>query len=678
MPGRVRDADVVTVRERNPIAEVIGATVSLRPAGGGRLKGLCPFHEEKSPSFSVNPSLGVYHCFGCGASGDVITFLRQTEGLSFTEVVEVLARRAGMAVTFEQGSAGSGRDTGSRERLLTAHREAAAFYTEALHSDRDGAALGRQFLLDRGFDEGCWERFGVGYAPRGWDELTRHLRGRGLRTEELVTGGLAREGQRGPGDRFRGRLVWPIRDRTGDVIGFGARRLDDPADANESRPPGSRGDGGPKYLNTPETPLYRKSSVLYGLDLARRAIATQRQAVVVEGYTDVMACHLAGIPTAVATCGTAFGVEHVQVLRLLLTDEDAFRGEVVFTFDGDSAGQRAALRSFTSDQRFVGQTFVAVTPGGMDPCELRLSRGDAAVRDLIATRQPLFAFVLRSTLAGYNLDTAEGRVGALRACAPIVATIRDRALRPEYARELAGWLGMETETVRRAVLEAGRGQTRGTATARDSGRGRGTALSDAGGAGGAGRAGAGAPPGTGAPSPDPVTPAGSAPPGTAATRATGLVATLEREALKVAVQYPALAAPLFAGLPDDAVSDPGYREVVAAIRALPCPAEASAAAAAAWLGQLRGGEVTAGTAALLTELAVEPLPLGGEAPARYAGAVFARLEELAVGRKLATVKSRLERADADSAAEQVTALLTEMDRLERYRQALRLRALGGG
>lgn len=673
MPGRVRDADVAAVRERNPIAEVIGATVSLRPAGGGRLKGLCPFHEEKSPSFSVNPSLGVYHCFGCGASGDVITFLRQTEGLSFTEVVEVLARRAGMAVTFEQGSAGSGRDTGSRERLLTAHREAAAFYAEALHSDRDGAALGRRFLLDRGFDEGCWERFGVGYAPRGWDELTRHLRGRGLRTEELVTGGLAREGQRGPGDRFRGRLVWPIRDRTGDVIGFGARRLDDPGETGGATAAGSRGDGGPKYLNTPETPLYRKSAVLYGLDLARRAIATGRQAVVVEGYTDVMACHLAGVPTAVATCGTAFGVEHVQVLRLLLTDEDAFRGEVIFTFDGDSAGQRAALRSFTSDQRFVGQTFVAVTPGGMDPCDLRLTRGDAAVRELISTRQPLFAFVLRSTLTGYNLDTAEGRVGALRACAPIVANIRDRALRPEYARELAGWLGMETETVRRAVFEAGRSQPRGSATGGEPGRGRGAgapAGSDA------GRAGPSA--GSAPPTAESVTPAGSAPPGAPGTRATGLVATLEREALKVAVQYPALAAPLLAGLPDDAVSDPGYREVIAAIRALPCPAEASAAAAAAWLGRLRGGEVTAGTAALLTELAVEPLPLGGEAPARYAGAVFARLEELAVGRKLITVKSRLERADADSAAEQVTALLTEMDRLERYRQALRLRALGGG
>ena len=179
------------------------------------------------------------------------------------------------------------------------------------------------------------------------------------------------QGQRGVYDRFRGRLIWPIRDISGDVIGFGARKL-------------FEDDQGPKYLNTPETPLYKKSQVLYGVDLAKQEIARRFQAVIVEGYTDVMACHLAGVETAVATCGTAFGEEHIKVLRRLLMDQSEFRGEVVFTFDGDAAGQKAALKAFEGDQKFVTQTFVAVEPDGLDPCELRQHKGDAAVRDLVA------------------------------------------------------------------------------------------------------------------------------------------------------------------------------------------------------------------------------------------------------------------------------------------------------
>lgn len=279
--------------------------------------------------------------------------------------------------------------------------------------------------------------------------------GRGFTSQELIKGGLAREGRRGPVDRFRGRLIWPIRDITGDVIGFGARKLLD-------------SDDGPKYLNTPESPIYHKSSVLYGVDLAKREIAKRSQAVIVEGYTDVMACHLAGVPTAVATCGTSFGEEHIKVLRRLLLDQAEFRGEVIFTFDGDSAGQKAALRAFQDEQKFVTQTFVAVQPDGLDPCDLRVKQGDAAVRDLIASREPLFAFAIRSTLSRYDLDTNEGRLAALDAAAPIVASIKDPGLRKTYVVDLDRWLGFIDEgfVIQRVQQVVGRAQEGGHAPGR--------------------------------------------------------------------------------------------------------------------------------------------------------------------------------------------------------------------
>jgi DNA primase len=257
----------------------------------------------------------------------------------------------------------------------------------------------------------------------------------------MLAGGLVSQGQRGVYDRFRGRVVWPIRDTSGDVVGFGARKLYDD-------------DEGPKYLNTPETPIYKKSQVLYGLDLARRDIARQQKAVIVEGYTDVMACVLAGVTTAVATCGTAFGSEHVKILRRILLDTPDAAAEVIFTFDGDSAGQKAAMKAFEHDQQFAAKTFVAVADDGMDPCDLRLAQGDTAVQALVASRVPMFVFVIKSLLKQHDLDTAEGRVTALRAAAPVVATIKDTTLRPEYTRSLAGWLGMDESTVAREVKDA--------------------------------------------------------------------------------------------------------------------------------------------------------------------------------------------------------------------------------
>ncbi len=430
MAGRIRDEDIALVREKSAIDEVVGEYLQLRNAGGGSLKGLCPFHDEKTPSFNVTPARGLWYCFSCAEGGDVIKFVEKIDNLSFVESVERLAARAGIDLRYEQGGQVPGREHSQRRRLLEAHTAAAEFYAERLSTP--DAAPGRAFLAERGFALSDAVHFGVGYAPAEWEGLTRHLRGRGFTEQELLTGGLASQGRRGAMDRFRGRLMWPIRDLTGDVIAFGARKLNPDED-------------GPKYLNTPETPLFRKSTVLYGADLAKREIAQRRQAVIVEGYTDVMACHLAGVRTAVATSGTSFGDGHIKILRRLLMDADQFRGEVIFTFDGDAAGQRAALRAFDLEEHFVTQTFVAVQPDGLDPCDLRLKQGDGAVRDLIARRLPVFEFAIRSELAKHNLDTNEGRLAALDAAARIIGRIKDRGLRDRYAVSLDRWLGMLNE-----------------------------------------------------------------------------------------------------------------------------------------------------------------------------------------------------------------------------------------
>lgn len=439
---RILQADVEEVKTRTNIADIVGERVALKSAGVGSLKGLCPFHDEKSPSFHVRPQVGYYHCFGCGASGDVYSFLREMDHVSFTEAVERLAARVGYSLHYEDG--GAAPETSGRSRLYAANTAAGEYFRSQLLSPEAESA--RRFLGERGFDAGAAAHFGVGYAPRGWDNMLKALSAKGFTRDELTAAGLVSAGQRGVYDRFRGRVVWPIRDVTGQTIGFGARKLYDD-------------DKGPKYLNTPETPIYKKAQVLYGLDLAKRDISRgdPRRVVVVEGYTDVMACHLAGVTTAIATCGTAFGAEHIKVLRRVMGDDSA-AGEVVFTFDGDEAGQKAALRAFSEDSRFTAQTCVAVAPDGLDPCDMRLQRGDAAVRGLMDAKVPMFEFAIDRKLAGYDLATVEGQVGALRAAAPIVAEIRDELLRPGYERVLARRLGMDPTAVHQQVQRAARGE----------------------------------------------------------------------------------------------------------------------------------------------------------------------------------------------------------------------------
>ncbi|MET0886979.1 MAG: DNA primase [Mycetocola sp.] len=446
MAGRIRSSDIDEVKSRTNIADIVGDFVSLKSAGVGSLKGLCPFHDERSPSFHVRPQLGFYHCFGCGESGDVISFLQKMDHVTFADAVERLAARVGFQLTYEDGD--SAPDHSNRARLLAANAAAETYFREQLATP--GADPGRRFLGERGFDHLAAERFGVGFAPKSWDSLTTHLRGKGFSVEEITASGLVSQGDRGIYDRFRGRLIWPIRDVTGQTVGFGARKLLDD-------------DKGPKYLNTPETAVYHKAQVLYGLDLAKRDVSRSGRVVVVEGYTDVMACHLAGVTTAVATCGTSFGVDHIKTLRRVMGD-DSGKGEVIFTFDPDAAGQKAAMRAFAEEQRFSAQTYVAVAPDGLDPCDLRLNRGDDAVRRLIDAKEPMFEFVIRQTLAAYDLETVEGRVGALTASAPIIADIRDPSLRPGYTRVLSRHLGVDLAEVQAAISRAGKGGTRAPAS----------------------------------------------------------------------------------------------------------------------------------------------------------------------------------------------------------------------
>ncbi len=648
--ARILREDVQTVRERARIEDVVGEHVTLKPAGVGSMKGLCPFHDEKTPSFHVRPPVGLWHCFGCAEGGDVISFVQKLDGLGFTEAVEHLAGRVGVQLRYEDGGpARPGEEPGRRQRLLEAHRHAAAFYAEQLLSP--AAAVGRQFLAERGFDRGAAEQFGVGFAPQGWDALLRHLRGKGFTEAELTVSGLMSQGNRGLYDRFRGRLVWPIRDVTGDVLGFGARRLLDE-------------DNGPKYLNSPETPLYRKTQVLYGIDLAKREIAKRRQVVVVEGYTDVMAAHLSGVPTAVATCGTAFGPDHARMLRRLLGDTSvgagvqlasgtSAGGEIVFTFDGDAAGRKAALRAFGEDQRFYAQTFVAVEPSGMDPCELRQANGPDAVRALVASRQPLFEFVIRSTIDAHDLNTVEGRVAALRASAPVVARIRDTALRPEYARMLAGWLGMELEAVRNAVVSAGRAAASGG--------------DDAG-----GRPGRRDEPVVPGPRPDDDRgrPSRGRPAGP--DRADP-VARLERNVLEAVLQHPTTVDPeAFDALAPEAFSVPALRAVHEAIRAAGGVASATDGDAA-WLERVRE-EAAGPVEGVITELAVTPLPEDRpDALPDYVRGVVAGLVDLGLTRQVADLRGRLQRMDPERDGEAYQAAFAELVALENHRRAIRTR-----
>lgn len=626
--GRIRDEDIALVRERTPIADVIGEYLQLRNAGGGSLKGLCPFHDEKSPSFQVSPGKGLFHCFGCQEGGDTIAFVMKIDHLTFSETVERLAAKAGITLRYEEGGYNPSHQRGERIRLVEAHKIAADFYREQLNGPE--AEIGRRFLAERGFDQDAAAHFGVGYSPAGWDHLTRYLRGKGFSDKELISSGISQDGRRGPIDRFRGRLMWPISDTSGDIVGFGARRLRDD-------------DNGPKYLNTPETSIYKKSQVLYGIDLAKKDIAKASRAVVVEGYTDVMACHLAGVTTAIATCGTAFGNDHIKILRRLLMDNGSAR--VIFTFDGDAAGQKAALRAFEDDQKFAAETYIAIAPDNMDPCDLRLAKGDDAVRDLVEPRTPLFEFALRQIVGRYDLETPAGRAAALDEAAAVVAKIKTSSVQREVAVQLAGFVGiLDQEFVVHRVNQLaqwarGRGE-RGPAPGKPS------------------RGGA----------PQHQIQAPTAPPGPALNLRSPAHRT-ERELLKLALQKPALVSPAFDAYGIDEFTAPPY----AAVRQ--CIAEAGGAEMGVaetrdYLVQVLDATPDDTVRKLVTELAVEVFH-GKSIDETYAGEHLVKVRLRAVDRRIDDVQSSLARLGSNVAPDHLAAAQNEVWVLQQYAQSLR-------
>ncbi|HJC30280.1 MAG TPA: DNA primase [Candidatus Dietzia intestinipullorum] len=660
MAGRIPEQDIAAIRERTRIEEVVGEYVALKPGGADSMKGLSPFKDEKTPSFHVRPQHGYFHCFSTGEGGDVFAFLMKMEHIGFVEAVEQLADRIGYRISYEGGGQVIQRDRGTRSRLAQANSAAQKFYAERFMQDPE-AEPARQFLLERGFDMAQAERFGCGFAPAGWDTMSKHLMKQGFEARELEAAGLSKTSSRGSLiDRFHRRLLWPIRNLAGEVIGFGARKLFDDDKLG-------------KYMNTPETLLYKKSQVLFGLDLAKRDIASQRRAVVVEGYTDVMAMHAAGVTTAVAACGTAFGEDHLATLRRLMLDDNYFRGEIVYTFDGDEAGKKAAMRAFSGDQQFSGRTFVAVAPAGQDPCDLRQSKGDAAVRDLVSTRVPMFEFAIRSMLEEYDLDHAEGRVEALRRSVPVVAGIRDSTLRDEYARQLAGWVGWDDPaTVLRRVREearraAGRARSAGPRRRGPGGPGRGPRpgrdRAERGGRGyddeAAQANGQQQPEGpTGIPLPSQADPS----------------LWPQREAIKAALQYPGLAGPLFDSLPEECYTHPAYSAIAEALAA--AGGCASGKSGPNWVTEISAGIRDEGLSRLVGALAVETLRVAEEALPRYISGVLARLQEVWVSGQIADLKSKVQRMSPSQDPEGYSALFGDLVALEEYRRGLLEQAVG--
>ncbi|MFW0791822.1 DNA primase [Gordonia sp. CPCC 205333] len=625
MPGRIPDRDITAIREQTQIEDIVGDYVALRRAGADSLKGLCPFHDEKSPSFHVRPNHGHFHCFGCGEGGDVYSFLQKQEHISFVEAVEQLADRIGYRINYEGGGTSVQRDRGTRARLVAANAAAQKYYAEQLLTP--AAQTAREYLKERNFDSAAAVQFGCGYAPDGWDTMTKALLSQGFEFAELEAAGLSKQGRKGPIDRFHRRLLWPIRNLGGDVIGFGARKLFD--DDNLG-----------KYMNTPETMLYKKSQVLFGLDHAKRNIAKGHQVVIVEGYTDVMAMHLSGVTTAVASCGTAFGEDHLALIRRLMMDDSYFRGEVIYTFDGDDAGQAAALKAFDGEQSIAGQTFVAIAPEGMDPCELRQRDGEVAVRDLIARRIPMFEFAIKALNANHDLDTAEGRVHALRDAVPVVARIKDVALRDEYARQLAGWVGWEDvpQVLSRVREEASRNaKRRGKPPTKVTNLRRGR-------------------------------PEASSAPPTAKPLASDPRLWPQREALKSALQYPAIAGTVFDSLPVECFTEPAYAKIRTTMTEL--GGTSSGMGGAEWVGAVIHGVDDPVVGPLVTELAVEPIPMSENAIPRYIGSVLARLQEVWVGAQIADIKSRLRRMSPAEDSDAYNAVFGDLVALEAYRRSL--------
>lgn len=445
MAGKILKDDIDALRERADIVAIVGEHTTLRRTGKS-YSGLCPFHTERTPSFSVTPDGNFFNCFGCGASGDIYDFLMRTEGLAFPDAVEHLARRSAFTLRYEQMTAGEKRRLGERARLVEVTSASAEFFHTTLMSEVGAPA--REYLKSRGFGRDEAETFTLGYAPNEWEALSRHLTGLGFGADELVASGMAVKTDRGGlRDRFRGRLIFPIHDAGGDVIGFGGRVLPG-LDYGDFDPP--------KYLNSSETPLYRKSRVLYGLYHARSEIARTESVLVCEGYTDVMALHQAGFTHAVATCGTAVGPEHLRLVSRSAR-------QVVLAFDGDAAGVKAAERAWEALRQVQAEGSgvnvdlkVLTLDVTMDPADLVRERGADGVREAFDAAVPIVPFVIRFRLREADTSTEQGRTKALHEAIAVLGREPSLDLRRAWARsEVADVLGLSYDFVAQSAARLG-------------------------------------------------------------------------------------------------------------------------------------------------------------------------------------------------------------------------------
>ena len=427
MAGRIRDEDVAAVNERTDIVKLVSGYLTLKKAGHDRFVGLCPFHTEKTPSFGVSPSKGLYHCFGCGKGGDAIGFLRDVEHLEFAEAVERLAKEAGVALRYEGDTPAERRVASKRQALVRANEAAFELYHRTLLEAKEGEEA-RGYLETRGIDREVAAEFEIGYAPAYPDFLLRRLV-KSLSAELLVEAGLALKDQEGNvRDRFRRRITFPVHDLSGKAVGIGARIL-----------PGGREDG-PKYLNSPETPVYRKAEVLYNLQRAKASATRSGEVFLVEGYTDVIAMVRAGVTNTVATCGTALGEGHFRLAS-------RFAQRMVLAFDSDDAGARAAERAFEFVERFPVQPVVLILPEGLDPADFVDQHGGETLRELAAGAVPLVEYMVRRTVGRHDLSTIEGQSAAVAAAVPLLEQLGDPVRQSEYAHLLAELAGVSEGSV---------------------------------------------------------------------------------------------------------------------------------------------------------------------------------------------------------------------------------------
>jgi DNA primase len=611
MAGRIRPEDIQTVRERTDIVVVVSGYLQLKKAGRDNLIGLCPFHTEKTPSFSVSPSKQLFHCHGCGEGGNVFTFLQKLENLTFPETVERLAAGAGITLRYEGQSPSDRRSAGRRQALHRAIGEAGGQYQRMLLQGREGADA-RRYLAERGITEQSVERFGIGYAPGYPDFLLKRMT-QTFSPELLMEAGLASRDDRGTvRDRFRGRVMFPIHDLSGNAVGFGGRLL-----AGPNAPPNAA-----KYVNSPETPIYRKGSLLYNLHRAKADVARTGRAYLVEGYTDVIALDQAGVSTAVATCGTALGEDHVRLLA-------RFAQSIVLAFDSDEAGARAAERAYQFHEHYPVDVSVLVLPEGQDPADFVLSRGaeaGEALAELSERAVPLVEYMIERTLRGRDLTGIEERARATRAGLALVAGLDDPVRRQAYARVLAGKVGEPEVAVMLELEQMLAAQGLGPIDADRGARSR-------------------------------------TPPGP----------RIEREALKLLLQTPDLCADRAGELRPDQFATPGYRAAFELIRDTGPTGDPAKLVAAAH-DRSRGDQL----AKLISALALEPPEVFGDITRSYIDQVFFRLEEFALKRRADEIRKRLEPLNPQKHPEEHQALFKEFVELEATRRRIRAASEAAG